>query len=75
MGRKIGGAGMAILLILLLVLAVRYALSSLETAPAQAQPANIEKVRKEMKQIQAKEETQLKQVDDSIDNKATSDSK
>ncbi len=75
MGRKISGAGVAILLILLLVLAVRYALSSIETAPAQARPANIEKVRKEMKQIQAKEETQLKQVDDSIDNKAGSDSK
>ncbi len=75
MGRKISGAGVAILLILLLVLAVRYALSSLETAPAQARPANIEKVRKEMKQIQAKEESQLKQTDDAIDGNKDSGSK
>ncbi len=69
MGRKLSGIGVALLLILLLVLAVRFALSSLETAPAVNATGNVEKVKREMKQVQAKEEARIKQVEDAEDSK------
>lgn len=75
MGKKLSGIGVALLLILLLVLAVRFALTSLETAPAASQTANIEKVKREMKQIEAQKEAQLQQVDDAEERKANSESK
>ncbi len=75
MGKKLSGIGIALLLILLLVLAVRFALTSLETAPAASQTANIEKVKREMKQIEAQKEAQLKQVDEAEENKTDAQSK